>query len=75
MNIREFRARLSDALGAVAAGEEVVVTRRGTAVARLVPAAQKPKRLPSFAALRSSVGWRGDSAVNELVRMRREDRF
>lgn len=34
----EAKNRLSELLGRVAAGEEVVITRRGVPVARLVPA-------------------------------------
>jgi prevent-host-death family protein len=37
VGIRELRGRLSDYLDRVRAGEEVVVTDRGTAFARIVP--------------------------------------
>ena len=42
--VRELKARLSEYLAQVKAGEEVVVTQRGKAVAKIVP-------LPSFEAL------------------------
>jgi prevent-host-death family protein len=35
--VRELKARLSEFLGLVAAGEDVVVTDRGRPIARLVP--------------------------------------
>jgi prevent-host-death family protein len=35
--VRELKSRLSEFLGVVAAGEQVVVTDRGRPVARLVP--------------------------------------
>jgi prevent-host-death family protein len=37
VGIRELRGRLSDYLARVRAGDEVVVTDRGTAFARIVP--------------------------------------
>jgi prevent-host-death family protein len=37
ISVRELKSRLSEYLRKVAAGEEVVVTSRGKAVARLVP--------------------------------------
>lgn len=37
ISVRELKSRLSATLRKVAAGEEVVVTSRGTEVARLVP--------------------------------------
>jgi prevent-host-death family protein len=37
VGIRELRGRLSDCLARVREGDEVVVTDRGTAIARIVP--------------------------------------
>jgi len=37
VGIRELRRRLSDCLAQVREGDEVVVTDRGTAIARIVP--------------------------------------
>lgn len=37
VGVRELKAKLSEYLGRVAEGEDVVVTDRGTPVARLVP--------------------------------------
>jgi prevent-host-death family protein len=42
--VYEAKTRLSELLDAVQAGEEVTITRRGVAVARLVPAAAKAGR-------------------------------
>jgi prevent-host-death family protein len=39
VGIRELRGRLSDYLARVRAGDEIVVTDRGTAFARIVPIA------------------------------------
>ena len=44
VNLAEAKAHLSELLDKVEAGEEVVITRRGHAVARILPA-QCPKKL------------------------------
>ncbi|MDA8253764.1 MAG: type II toxin-antitoxin system prevent-host-death family antitoxin [Rhodospirillales bacterium] len=48
----EAKTRLSSLLDLVASGEEVVITRRGRAVARLVPAAPAEARDAAHAAAR-----------------------
>lgn len=51
LSVAEAKARFSAVLAAVEAGQEVVITRRGKAVARLVP-----ERSGSAAALFRSIG-------------------
>ena len=45
VNVHEAKTHLSRLLQRVAAGEEIVIARNGTPVARLVPVAAPPKRL------------------------------
>jgi prevent-host-death family protein len=45
MNVAEAKAKLSQLLAAVDAGEEVVIARDGVPAARLVPMTMKPVRL------------------------------
>lgn len=45
MTATEVKAKLLAVLDDVEAGEEVVITRRGRTIARLVPAAGSPKDL------------------------------
>ena len=45
VGVHEAKTHLSRLLERVAAGEEITITRRGEAVARLVSAAPAPKRL------------------------------
>ena len=75
MTIRALRANLSDALEAVAAGSEIVVTRRGIPVARLV--APLPVAVAhDFVALRERMPvWNGPSLGDDLIAARRHDRF
>jgi prevent-host-death family protein len=46
VNIHEAKTHFSKLLSRVAKGEEVVIARAGTPVARLVPLAGKPKQRP-----------------------------
>jgi len=54
INIREVRERLSTLISEVEHGEEIVITRRGRAVARLTPVKDRP-RLPDRTTLRDSL--------------------
>jgi prevent-host-death family protein len=55
VNVRETRENLARLLDAVAAGEEVVIVRRGRPVARLVPAGASEVAFRSRKALRESL--------------------
>ena len=65
VSLAEAKTRLSELLNSVEAGEEIMITRHGRAVAR-VSAPEKPKQplpLKRLAALRGSVsGWSKPSA-------------
>ena len=75
MTIRALRANLSDALEAVAAGSEIIVTRRGIPVARLVAPVSVAAPL-DFVALRGRMpAWNGPSLGDDLIAARRDDRF
>ena len=73
VTLAEAKTHLSHLLDQVEAGEEVVITRRGRAIARITPV-EKPKQpIKSLAEFRSRMPrWRKSSA--ELLRdMRDED--
>ena len=57
INLTQAKARLSELLDKVEAGHEVVITRRGKAVAHLSPATgpRKPLPLGELAAFRASM--------------------
>jgi prevent-host-death family protein len=75
MTIRALRANLSDALESVAAGSEIVVTRHGVPVARLV-ATEAVAAANDFQALRARIpAWDGPSLGEDLIAARRHDRF
>lgn len=48
INVYEAKTQLSRLLERVEAGEEVVIARAGKPVARLVPLAQRPRRVPGL---------------------------
>ena len=57
VNLAHAKAHLSELLDRVEAGEEVVITRRGRAVAHISPAARprKPLRLRELAEFRATM--------------------
>lgn len=74
VSLAEAKAHLSELLGEVAGGEELVITRHGQPVARLTPVAppKKPLPLQELAALRRRLpAWREPSRA--LLRALRED--
>ncbi len=76
ISLSEARKRLSDLVRAAERGESVTITRRGKQVARIVPAEQKPlKPLPDLSEFRASIKIKGRSLTEELLAMRREERY
>jgi len=76
INVKEARGKLSDLLDRVEAGDEIVITRRGDDVARIVPAKSKQRRpFVSHKALRDSIKLKGEAFSKTIIRMRREARY
>jgi prevent-host-death family protein len=75
VSIREARQKLRSLLDDVATGEEIVLVRRGKAVARLVPAKDDAKRLPSLEEFRRSIQLRGKTLGEDLAAARDEERY
>ena len=66
MSVAHAKAHLSELLNAVESGEEVVITRHGRPIARVVPATAPKEQLPlqRLAKLRQQVpAWQGSSAA------------
>ena len=74
VNLSQAKARLSELLDKVEAGQEVVITRRGRAVAHISPAVHPKKRLPieALAEFRATMPRLRRSAV-ELLREARDE--
>lgn len=67
VDINQAREALPDLVHHAEAGEEIVITRQGKAVARLVGAPRTPRALPPLREFRRSLGKDGTPAV-KLIR-------
>jgi prevent-host-death family protein len=74
VNVKETRRQLKTLLDRVEAGETIAIARRGEVVAKLVPPARRPRRLPSLSALRRSIRRKGRSLSSAVIRSRVEAR-
>ena len=66
----EAKARLSSLLGEVENGQAVVITRRGKAIAELVPRRGGRDLLPQLQALRNSLPEQSSRAVETIQTIR-----
>ncbi|MBU2785569.1 MAG: type II toxin-antitoxin system Phd/YefM family antitoxin [Acidithiobacillus ferriphilus] len=72
--LAEAKAHLSQVLDRVEAGEELVITRRGKPVARVVPVRQPVVPLPSLAAFRAQFPKMRRSST-EMIRAIRDEGY
>lgn len=76
INIREARKKLSALLEQAERGEEVVISRRGKPVARLVDVhCEQPVQFPSRAELRREIPPAKQSAEDLVRSLRDEERY
>ena len=74
INVKEARSRFSTILSQVEEGKEIVIMRRGKAVARLVPCTAKRRMLPSLKDFRASVRIAGVPLSKVVIQGRAEER-
>ncbi len=74
INLAEAKAKLSHILDQVEAGEEVVITRRGQPVARIVGVKKGLKPLESRVAFRTRLP-QGRKSSAELIREMRDEGY
>jgi prevent-host-death family protein len=72
MSVREARRRFKHVLDSAEAGEETVISRHGEEVARVVPPAREPKRLPTLADFRDAIVLEGEPVSAAVARERDE---
>ena len=70
VTVAQAKAQLSSLLDAVEAGEPVVITRRGKAIADLVPRRSLRDLLPQLEALRTTLPQQSPSGVHLLRELR-----
>jgi prevent-host-death family protein len=76
VSIRDARAHLADIIAQVGNGQTVAITRRGREVARIVPAVQAVRPLPSRATTRAAMVKRGAKVTRSTVTvLRSEERW
>jgi antitoxin (DNA-binding transcriptional repressor) of toxin-antitoxin stability system len=75
VTVRQARERLPRLLNQVEAGDEVVVLRRGVAVARLVRLQPKTATLPDLSGFRASVTLKGWALSRDIREARRSARY
>ena len=73
VGIKQARQELPDLIDRAEAGEEIIITRQGKPVAKLVAAPKALKPLPSLAEFRRDLG-RGGTPAAQLVREERNAR-
>ncbi len=74
INVKDARSQLSALLDRVEKGEEIIITRRGKKVARVVP----PKaghQLPRLKDFRASLKVRGKPMSETVINARNEGRY
>jgi prevent-host-death family protein len=71
IGIKQARQELPNLINRAEAGEEIVITRQGKPVAKLIPAPKTLKPLPSLTAFRREIGRTGTPAA-QIVREERD---
>lgn len=75
INAKEARSRISELLNRVQKGEEIIITRRGRKVARVVSFETKKKKLPDLDQFRKSIPVKGLPVSETLIKARDEERY
>jgi prevent-host-death family protein len=77
VSVADAKARLSELLDCVEAGEDVMITRRGAAVARVTkaPSARPPLDLSRVRAFRDTLPMQEESSGDLLRRLQDSDRY
>ena len=77
ISLADAKARLSELVDRVEAGDSIEITRRGKAVARLSPATQPRKRIDAalLQSLTATMPLQTKSAADLVRSMREDDRY
>lgn len=73
--LAEAKAQLSRLIAMVEAGEDVTITKRGQAVARLVRSTPPRQQMPSLAELRARLPQQSEPAGEFMRKLRDSDRY
>ncbi len=75
VSVKEARNKISELLDRTQKGEEILISRRGKKVARLVPVDTSEKRLPDLSDFRSSISVPGTSLSQTVIDARDMERY
>jgi prevent-host-death family protein len=75
VNAKEVKSRISELLNRFQKGEEIILTRWGRKVARVVSFETKKKRLPDFDQFRKSIPVKGLPVSEILIKAHDEERY
>lgn len=75
VNVKDARNNFRAYLDRAEAGEEIIITRRGKEVARIVPPRREPKTFPDLTEFRKSSRLPGESPLESLLKLREETRY
>jgi prevent-host-death family protein len=75
ISTKKARGELSTLLKRVEKGEEVIISRRGKRIARIVPMRGAPKRLPSLKKFREGIRLQGEPMSRIVLKNRQDDRY
>jgi prevent-host-death family protein len=75
ISLTEAKARLSEPVDRVEAGDTIEITRRGKPVARLTGIARRPLDVDSLRALTAGMPPQAESAADLVRSMRDSDRY
>ena len=75
ISVKEARSNLSALLDKVERGEEIVITRHGKHVARLLPPSTDTSTLPGLAHFRASIQIKGQPLSQTVIELRNKERY
>ena len=75
VKVKEARMKFSSLLTRVQQGEEIIITRYGKEIARLVPPQSEKKQLPSLKDFRASIQLDGEALSETIIKQREEERY
>ena len=75
VNVKEARDNIGKLLDRTEKGEEILISRRGKKVARLVPVDVSKKRLPDLGAFRASIAVQGAALSQTVIDSRNMERY
>jgi prevent-host-death family protein len=74
INVKEMRSNLSSLLEKVERGEEIIITRHGKKIARLISARKSAATLPRLEEFRSTIKVTGEPLSKTVIGARERER-